>query len=734
MSMAQRSQDEYSELFYHSVQVLNDYDVKITEKTFLDEYFQSHQVSNQSFVSIVLIDCTRHGTLLNILLETFCKINEIHLQNSEENIYRVLIYLIFFQLDSIGFQFFRDMIIAINLPQAYELLHFLINETHLLTIKTECIKLYEEKYIQEQIIRVIQRYLVDLRDLTNKIKEQVSTRPSSERSIKFKPFNLTKPKPISQVNECRPTSKQQTKYEKPQKIISHHQSLQNLKKKRATSVVEKSKPNDEKQKNLQVNRFQANPPPSKSQVYFTSKIPVKLNIATVLKEHQFYKKQEEDVCRRLNDLEAGGKHAHEFLQWQQSKRKQDNEQEHHAIARKNLESKISYEEAILAKQRVIDENRQKADKLKCQTREIIEIHVREKLHKEQKMKQLIEEVVNGRDNAKLAQQKLRQYKIDFVKQYKDDVKQLMKQTLEEAEIEMRQRSELIQQIRAIESIPIDRSKPIDHTSIVGHGVHNEMSLIELHERLERLKLERDKEREARHDQIIKEKQTKEKLLTTTAQRIAKHRNELSTQTVVKKHRETSAPSILNRQNSELVELKNHLQTRKTQRLTKEILIMERLRRKFFKSKIKSSPTTSTANLYRKHSNDNEKTYLDTKNSEISKITSYFDPIADELLTIAKKSSHTIRLANLHDDLLHVKMLITQKFKENSKELFDSNKQINMLKRQVNKQSIDSDLDPESSLNTRYNRSFTSDHSMADVRIILTTQHLIIHYGHQILQY
>lgn len=46
-------------------------------------------------------------------------------------------------------------------------------------------------------------------------------------------------------------------------------------------------------------------------------------------------------------------------------------------------------------------------------------------------RQLIDDVVAGRENAKLAQQKLQQYKADFVKQYKEDMKQMMKQALEE---------------------------------------------------------------------------------------------------------------------------------------------------------------------------------------------------------------------------------------------------------------------------------------------------------------
>jgi hypothetical protein len=61
-------------------------------------------------------------------------------------------------------------------------------------------------------------------------------------------------------------------------------------------------------------------------------------------------------------------------------------------------------------------------------------------------------------------------------------------------------------------------------------------------------------------------------------------------------------------------------------------------------------------------------------------------------------------------------MFTRKLTENSKELSDANKQIDLLKRQTNKQATDT----EGSLSTRYNRSFASDHSVADVRTILTT--------------
>ena len=139
---------------------------------------------------------------------------------------------------------------------------------------------------------------------------------------------------------------------------------------------------EERDKTLQFDHFRANPPPKIP----SNKIPVKLNIAAVLKESQLYKKQEDDVRRRLIDFEAGGKDGHEFLQWQETMQKQDYDEQMDTIERKRLEGKMSYEEAILARQRLAEENRRAADELKRQTREAIEIHVKEKLREEQRMK------------------------------------------------------------------------------------------------------------------------------------------------------------------------------------------------------------------------------------------------------------------------------------------------------------------------------------------------------------
>ncbi|CAF0942739.1 unnamed protein product [Rotaria sp. Silwood1] len=595
-----RNANAYSELFYHCVQVLNEYDNNISEETFLEHYFQENKVPNETFVSTILFDCIRHSTLLKTIINIFYTTDGIHIRRSEHNIYKIIVYLIFFQLDTVGLKLLRGFIHSVQLNRMHQFLKFLINESHLETIQKECMKLYEQEYIDDKIGRVMKTYLPDLRgillDLTDAIEGRTAARQIPE-STKIQPFNLTAPKArvvpipkiIPKLEKSRTVPK--TTYEPSREHVelekiredNHRRGLNKLDQTRTLNYhflqTEKSSKThrkitkiiEERDKNLQFDHFRANPPPKTE----TNKIPVKLNIATILKESQLYKKQEDDVRRRLLDFEAGGKDAQEFFQWQQTMQKQDYDEQMNIIERKRLEGKMSYEEAILARQRLVDENRRLADELKRQTREAIENHVKEKLKEEQRMKQLIDEVVNGRENAKLAQQKLQQYKADFVKQYKEEHKQLMKQALEEAEAEMRQRAELIQQIRVLESVPIDRWKPVDLTTVAGHGVHDEMSIAELRERLELIKLEREKERDSRRDHIVKDKQVKEQMITNTVQNIVKYRNELTMQSAKKKQRQASAPSKFNK-NPEIEQLKQNIESKKAQRLSRQQQMRETL--------------------------------------------------------------------------------------------------------------------------------------------------------------
>lgn len=94
-----------------------------------------------------------------------------------------------------------------------------------------------------------------------------------------------------------------------------------------------------------------------------------------------------------------------------------------------------------------------------------------------------------------------------------------------AEEEMRNKMELIQQIKAAESIPIDRIKMVDLTSNAGHALLSEMSIAELRERLEMVKQNNEREKKLIHDEIIKNKVQRGQMLVEKLHFINKYRNE-----------------------------------------------------------------------------------------------------------------------------------------------------------------------------------------------------------------
>ncbi len=96
----------------------------------------------------------------------------------------------------------------------------------------------------------------------------------------------------------------------------------------------------------------------------TENIPIKLNAATILREGALYQKREEEEVKKLELLEAGAKDASQFLEWQREMKQKDMDEQLADIERRRLEGKISHEEAILARQSLIKDNRQKVQEMK----------------------------------------------------------------------------------------------------------------------------------------------------------------------------------------------------------------------------------------------------------------------------------------------------------------------------------------------------------------------------------
>lgn len=67
---------------------------------------------------------------------------------------------------------------------------------------------------------------------------------------------------------------------------------------------------------------------------------------------------------RVDKLVDGARDFSEFLEWQRKMQAKDHQEQQAAGACRRLQGKLSHEEAILARQRLLQENKQKADRKK----------------------------------------------------------------------------------------------------------------------------------------------------------------------------------------------------------------------------------------------------------------------------------------------------------------------------------------------------------------------------------
>ena len=90
-----------------------------------------------------------------------------------------------------------------------------------------------------------------------------------------------------------------------------------------------------------------------------------------MREGLLVQKKEDEERKRIGELATGGRDASEFLQWQNEMRRKDLEEQLADIETKRLAGRLSYEEAILARQALIEENKQKVTDVKKEVSSII---------------------------------------------------------------------------------------------------------------------------------------------------------------------------------------------------------------------------------------------------------------------------------------------------------------------------------------------------------------------------
>ncbi|XP_062503642.1 cilia- and flagella-associated protein 99-like [Corticium candelabrum] len=548
----------YRDLLDHCIEILTSYDAETTGVDSHAEHYVSAYLSvatleesSVTLVTEVFAGCVQYSKLMQVVIDIFYAREGRNFKRHDAYVFKVLAYLAIFRLEELGMAHFRRFVNTQPTNKMYKFLKFLFDEENVQTLLNDkwC-KVYDRTFVHTHVVSSLLRWYPEAQELVKQLHDKlmnVQKARSIQPPTEVKSFQLTKPRPRTVL---MPDKIPKLKPRKPVPISTYQapttvQLIAKAKesnKERAKALMEEATQNqfacatvsdsDRKKQTLQkiqeeedakldFNRSKMQALPSSN--FETT--PIKLNTAAILREGIFFRRQEEEKLRKLEELVSGSRDASEFLRWQEQNKQQELQAQMAEIERKHLEGQLSHEEAIIARRSLAEENRVKVQEMKQEADRLMQLYLQRRLEEEQGMRMLVEQILSGHQNARKAKQRVKEIKQKIVKEVAKEKQELMQRALEEAEAEMKRKVELIQQIRALESVPIVRSKFFDMTATSGQGLLCEMSVAELRERLAHLKVAQEEEEERRRKDIVAAKQVKDQLVMDTLDQIAIQRAE-----------------------------------------------------------------------------------------------------------------------------------------------------------------------------------------------------------------
>ena len=252
--------------------------------------------------------------------------------------------------------------------------------------------------------------------------------------------------------------------------------------------------------------------------------PVKLTAAAVKREALALKKAQEEEEKRLHDLEYNQRDDTEFATWKREMDERDEILRFDHIQRKKIEMELARENAIMAQEQQVRENRVQAKRMKESANERLE--EREKNYQELFTKKIdiVEKVHANREKAGEAVETMKDENRALRDQINREITEALQRKKDEEAAEHKRKQELIRQIRELEKIPIVRTKGFDPTEAGGHGLLEEMSIAELRERIELNKRQVEQETEAKRQANLEKKDKEAEALLSTASMIQEARD------------------------------------------------------------------------------------------------------------------------------------------------------------------------------------------------------------------
>ena len=210
---------------------------------------------------------------------------------------------------------------------------------------------------------------------------------------------------------------------------------------------------------------------------------VRYNEAAIIREEYLIDKKNKEEEAALNKILIEKKDSKEFERWQSEMKIKDDIIKMQEIEKRKLELELNREVASTYMQRRIQKNQLKAAEHKKQELINMKKKAEEKAEDIKQKKEVIKEIHKEQENVAKQKAQKKKENQELYKNRKKEYNELNLIAQEEKKILLERRDDLIRQIRELEKLPIRRTTGFDPTETPGYGLLEEMSLVELRERL-----------------------------------------------------------------------------------------------------------------------------------------------------------------------------------------------------------------------------------------------------------
>ena len=382
----------------------------------------------------------------------------------------------------------------------------------------------------------------------NDIEEKRKDRLNAIKSQVLEKYNKIKPPEFQ--SEKRPMNKEKIKEEVEKKIVE----------------------------SLQFNNKYVNPPLDYSKI----DADVKYNEAAIIRENYLIEKNRQKEENELKKILIEKKDSKEFDRWQNEMKLKDDIEKEQLIHRRKLELELNREIATNFMKNKIKENQLKNAEHKKQE----EINLKNRLIEKEKdilkNKELVKEINKDKEKIIKNKIKLENENKELYKRKKAEFNELNLIRIEEKKIEQKRRDDLIRQIRELEKIPVKRTSGFDPTETPGYGILEEMSIVELKERLElQKKFLKDQIEAKREENKLKSEERTEDLIAK-ANNIADFRDKLRNQKEIEKKQkrdlfEQKQELFRQMREKNLYELKEKMQNKKDELRKEDEIFQKKIR-------------------------------------------------------------------------------------------------------------------------------------------------------------